>query len=127
MFWILNIAMTLGIQAAVHILSGNMVVGEIFGYEYGSGIESWGSNLAVWIGPWGFVICGLIGTYLYNTYCSENGKLYGYKWYHYVLSIVVSLIASAAWILVILAISLAIMLIAGAFIVAIICGVLSGS
>lgn len=131
MFWAITIAIPLGIQALVHILSGNMIVGEIFGYEYGSGIESWGFNLAVWLGPWGFIICGVIGTFLYNTYWCQSGKLYGYKWYHYVLSIVVSFVASAAWILVILAISLAIMIIAavivGALVIAIICGILSGS
>jgi len=121
------IAIPVALQLAVHYLTGNAIIHEMFGSDYGSGFEYWGSNLALWLGPWGFVICGLIGTYLYNTYWSKNGKIYGYQWYHYVLSVIVSIVASAAWFLVVLAISLAIMLIVGAFIVAIICGMFSGS
>lgn len=130
-FWIFTIIVPIVIQVLIHVLSGNMVVGEIFGYEYGNGIESWGKNLAIWIGPWGFGICGLAGTCLYNIALCENGKLYGYKWYHYVLSIVASFVAAAAWILVILAISLVIIIVAGILaifiLVAIIYGMIVGS
>jgi len=64
---------------------------------------------------------------MYNTYWSGQGKMYGYKWYHYVLSVLSSILFSAGWILLIFIISLAIMLIVGAIIIAIICGALSGS
>lgn len=56
MFWFLTIAIAMGIQAFVQGIWGAEIVGEIFGYGYGSGIESWGTNLAVALGPWGFVI-----------------------------------------------------------------------
>lgn len=127
MFWFLTIAIAMGIQAFVQGIWGVEIVGEIFGYGYGSGIESWGTNLAIALGPWGFVICAFIGTLIYNTSLCKNGKLYGYRWHHYVLSVLMSLVCSAAWILLILFISLAIVLIVGAFVIAIICGVLSGS
>lgn len=127
MFWFLTIAIAMGIQAFVQGIWGAEIVGEIFGYGYGSGIESWGTNLAVALGPWGFVICAFIGTLIYNTSLCNNGKLYGYGWHHYVLSVLMSLVCSAAWILLILIITLAIVLIVGAFVIAIICGVLSGS
>lgn len=127
MFWIMTMVISLGIQAVAHFLTGNMIVREVFGGEYGSGIESWGSNLAIWLGPWGFIICAAIGVYMYNTYWSGQGKMYGYKWYHYVLSVLSSILFSAGWILLIFIISLAIMLIVGAIIIAIICGALSGS
>ncbi len=127
MFWIITYVISMGLQAGVHLLSGNMIVNEVFGSEYGSGIEYWGSNLAVWAGPWGFVICAAIGVYIYNTMWSKNGKLYGYKWYHYVLSVLTSILFSAGWVLLIFLLSLAIMLIAGAILIAIICGMFSGS
>ena len=127
MFWTLTILVPLAIQLAIHYLSGNMIVYEIFGSSYGSGIEYWGTNFAIWLGPWGFIICGLIGTCLYNTYWCKNGKAYGYKWYHYTLSVIVSFIGSALWILFVLILSFAIVLFVGAIIIAAICGALSGS
>ncbi len=45
MCWIMTMVISLGIQAVAHFLTGNMIVREVFGGEYGSGIESWGSNL----------------------------------------------------------------------------------
>lgn len=126
-FWIITYLISIGLQAGVHFLSGNMIVNEVFGAEYGSGIEYWGSNLAVWAGPWGFIICAAIGVYLYNSQWSTKGKLYGYKWYHYVLSVLTSIVFSAGWVLLILLLSIAIMLIAGAILIAIICGMFSGS
>jgi hypothetical protein len=115
----------MGIQAFVQGIWGTEIVGEIFGYGYGSGIEFWGSNLAIALGPWGFVICAFIGTLIYNTSLCNKGKLYGYRWHHYVLSVLMSLVCSASWILLILIISVSIVLIVGAFVIAIICGVLS--
>lgn len=127
MFWIITYLISLGLQAGVHFLSGNMIVNEVFGSEYGSGIEYWGFNIGVWAGPWGFIICAAIGVYLYNTLWSTNGKLYGYKWYHYVLSVLTSIVFSVGWILLILMLTIAILLLAGAALIAIICGMLSGS
>lgn len=127
MFWFLTLAITLGAQALIQGIWGNQIVGEIFGYRYGSGIESWGVNLAVALGPWGFVICGLIGTCCYNSMWCNNGKLYGYKPSHYILSCIVSFVFSVAWILFILILSLVIMILAIVFVIAIVCGGLSGS
>lgn len=127
MFWFLTLAITLGAQAFIQYMWGDAIVGSIFGYEYGGDLENAGMNIAIWLGPWGFVICGLIGTLLYNICGSKNGRLYGYKWYHYVLSIVVSFASSAAYILVILIITFAIILAVGALICAVICGFISGS
>ena len=45
MCWIMTMVISLGIQDVAHFLTGNMIVREVFGGEYGSGIESWGSNL----------------------------------------------------------------------------------
>ena len=44
MCWIMTMVISLGIQAVAHFLTG-WIVREVFGGEYGSGIESWGSNL----------------------------------------------------------------------------------
>ena len=125
MFWFLTLAITLGGQALIHGITGGRLASEIFGSSYGSGIESWGMNLDKWLGPWGFIICGLVGTILYNT-MNRKGKLYGYRWYHYLLSCVVSFACSAAWILVVLVISIAIIIIAIIVIIAIIIGIFSG-
>lgn len=127
MFWLLTLALTLGTQAVVQILWGNTIVSELFGHSYGSGIESWGTNLAIWAGPWAFVICGLIGSIVYNTCWSDSGKTYGYKWYHYVLSIVTSFGFSAAWILFIFILTIAILIIALILGIALVIGILSGS
>lgn len=127
MFWFLTLAITLGVQAIVHSVYGNEIISGLFGSGYGSGVESWGMNLAIWLGPWGFVICGLAGTLLYNCMWCSSGQLYGYKWYHYVLSCLVSFVCSAAYILLILLISLAIVLFVAAIAIAIVCGIFSGS
>jgi len=127
MFWFLTLAITLGAQAIIHSVYGNEIISSLFGSGYGSGVESWGMNLAIWLGPWGFVICGVVGTLLYNCMWCSSGQLYGYKWYHYVLSILTSFVCSAAYILLILLISLAIIVIVGGIVIAIICGIFSGS
>ena len=126
MFWFLTLAITLAVQAIVHSTVGDELLNALWGTRYGSGFESWGVNLAIWLGPWGFMICGVAGTLLYNCLWCTSGQLYGYKWYHYVLSCLVSFICSAAYILLIFLISLAIMLIVAAIIIAIICGIFSG-
>lgn len=127
MFWFLTLAITLGAQAILHSVCGEELISGLFGSGYGDGIESWGMNIAIWFGPWGFVICGLIGTLIYNCCWSSGGQLYGYKWYHYVLSILTSFVCSALYILLILLISIAIVLAAVALGVALVCGLLSGS
>lgn len=127
MFWFLTLFIALGIQALVQSIWGNDIITSIFGDGYGSGIESWGTSLAIWLGPWGFVICGLIGTLIYNCCWSTGGSLYGYKWYHYVLSVLTSVGCSALYILLIFLITLAILLIALALGIAILIGLLSGS
>lgn len=126
-FWFLTLFIALGIQALVQSIWGNEIITSIFGDGYGSGIESLGTNLAIWLGPWGFVICGLIGTLIYNCRWSTGGSLYGYKWYHYVLSVLTSVGCSALYILLIFLITLAILLIALALGIAILIGLLSGS
>ena len=127
MFWYLTLAIVLAGQFIFHSFWGPQVIGDIFGYNYGRGIEHWGSNLAIWLGPWGFVICGLIGWYVYNTMWGTSGKTYGYEGKHYVLSIITSFIFSSAWILLIILISIAIALIAVVLIFAFICSLVSGS
>lgn len=126
-FWIGTIALALVVQSVAMGIFGNTIIGETFGYGYGDGWESWGTNLAVWFGPWGFVICAIIGTVIYNTYWCKSGKQNGYKWYHYVLSLISSIAFSIGWILVIFIITLAIYLLIGAIIVAVVCAFLSGS
>ncbi len=127
MFWFLTLAIPLVVQGIVFGTAGDELLNALWGNGYGSGIESWGVNLAIWLGPWGFVICGLTGTLIYNCLWSSSGKITGYKWHHYVLSILTSFGCAALYILLIFLISLAIMLIAIAIVVAIICGILSGS
>ena len=126
-FWIGTMGLVLGAQGIIMGLYGNAIVGEIFGYSYGDGVDSWGTNLAVWLGPWGFVICAIVGMLIYNTYWCNSGKLYGYKWYHYLLSLITSFAFSAGYILLILLISLAIMLIICALVIGIVCAFFSGS
>lgn len=126
MFWFLTIVIAVGIQALVQGIWGTTIVGKVFGYEYGSGIESWGTNLAILIGPWGFVVCGLIGTLIYNLKLCDDGKWHGYKGYHYVLSVLMSAACSAAWIPIIWIISIAIMVIAVVFGLVIVIGIISG-
>lgn len=127
MFWFLTLVITLGAQAILHSVCGEELISSLFGSSYRDGIESWGANLAIWLGPWGFVICGLIGTLIYNCCWSTNGRLYGYKWYHYGLSILTSFVCSALYILLIFLISVVIVLVAVALAIALVCGVISGS
>ena len=75
MFWFLTLFIALGIHALVQSIWGNEIITSIFGDGYGSGIESLGTNLAIWLGPWGFVICGLIGTLIYNC-CWSTAVVY---------------------------------------------------
>lgn len=125
MFWFLTLAIPLAIQAIILSVYGEELITALFGSGHGSGIESWGVNIAAAIGPWGFVICGIIGTCLYNSYASKNASG-GYKAYNYVLSIISSLLSAAAWVLVVFLVSFAILIIALIIIVVVICNVISG-
>lgn len=125
-FWLLTLAISLGTQALIQGIWGNQIVGEIFGHGYGRGMESWGLNLAVGLGPWGFVICGLIGTYCYNSmWC--DGKLFGYTPTDYILSCIVSFVFSAAWIPFIFILRIALWLLLLVFLVVIAVGAFIGS
>lgn len=120
MFWFLILAIPLAIQAIILSVYGEELITALFGSRHGSGIESWGVNIAVAIGPWGFVICGIIGTCLYNSYASKNASG-GYKAYNYVLSIISSLLSAVAWVLVVFLVFFSILIIALIFVVVVIC------
>lgn len=126
-FWIVTLFITVAVQGIFYITYSQEIISQIFGSKYGSGIESWGSNLAIWIGPWGFVICGLIGWYVFNMHFCEKGRIYGYKPEHYIQSILASSVFSVGWILVVFILSLAIAVIAVILVIAILCGLVSGS
>ena len=85
MFWFLTVIISLGVYIRYYY---NITV-PINGDGY---INSSIINLVIQIIRLGTIICGLIGTVLYNTLLSNKGKIYGYKWYHYLLSIVTSII-----------------------------------
>lgn len=125
MFWFLTIVITLGVQAIVQYIWGNKIVDSLFGNSYGSGLEDIGINLAIWLGPWGFVICAILGTFLYNTLCSRNRDGYQYQWYNYVLSTIVSFASSAAYVIVIMLITIAIIVMIAALIVYVVYNMLS--
>lgn len=125
-FWIVTMILPAAAIFLIDYLTYGAITWSVFGYEYGSSIESWGSNLAIWMGPWGYVLCGLVGTYVYNTYWSVKGKLYGYQWHHYALSFLTSMIAAALWIAVVFLITIASMIVVGLLIFAVICGMFSG-
>ena len=85
MFWFLTVIISLGVYVRYYY---NITV-PINGDGY---INSSIINLVVQIIRLGTIICGLIGTVLYNTLLSNKGKIYGYKWYHYFLSVLTSII-----------------------------------
>ena len=85
MFWFLTVIILLGVYIRYYY---NITV-PINGDGY---INSSIINLIVQIIRLGTIICGLIGTVLYNTLLSNKGKIYGYKWYHYFLSVLTSII-----------------------------------
>ena len=85
MFWFLTVIISLGVYIRYYY---NITV-PINGDGY---INSSIINLIVQIIRLGTIICGLIGTVLYNTLLSNKGKIYGYKWYHYFLSVLTSII-----------------------------------
>ena len=86
MFWFLTVIISLGVYIRYYYNITVTINGD-YGYINSSII-----NLVVQIIRLGTIICGLIGTVLYNTLLSNKGKIYGYKWYHYLLSIVTSII-----------------------------------
>ena len=85
MFWFLTVIISLGVYIRYYY---NITV-PINGDGY---INSSIINLVIQIIRLGTIICGLIGTVLYNTLLSNKGKIYGYKWYHYFLSVLTSII-----------------------------------
>jgi len=120
MFWFLTLAITLGTQAVVHTLYGEQIIKAIFGSGLGNGFD-------FLIGPWGFVICGFLGSILYNVYLSKDGQEYGYSTHHYILSILTSFFCSLGYILVVMLLAV-VMIIIGVIIgVAILFGLVSGS
>ena len=85
MFWFLTVIISLGVYIRYYY---NITV-PINGDGY---INSSIINLVIQIIRLGTIICGLIGTVLYNTLLSNKEKIYGYKWYHYFLSVLTSII-----------------------------------
>lgn len=127
MFWFLTIAITLIGQFLLFAESGNDIIGTVFGTQYGNGIESIGINIGIWLGPWGFIISALLGTIIYNCCWGTSGKRIGYRWYHYVLSILTAAAFNLAYVLAIFLISLAIYIAVIALGILLICGFISGS
>ena len=125
-FWFITLVLAVATQFIFHYATQNSLIYSIFGSTTKSGFENWGNNLAISIGPWGFAICAFIGTCIYNSSCTE-GELYGFRFKHYLISYIVSIISAIAWILVVLIISIAISLFACILVVLFICGLLSGS
>ena len=85
MFWFLTVIISLGVYIRYYYNITVTINGD--GYINSSII-----NLVIQIIRLGTIICGLIGTVLYNTLLSNKGKIYGYKWYHYFLSVLTSII-----------------------------------
>ena len=127
MFWLITLVIAMGGQAVVHGIWGQEIVSSLFGTGHSQGVESWGSNLAVAIGPWGFVICGLIGLVLYNALWSRSSSNAGYQPYHYLLSICTSFGFSLAWIMIVVLMSFAIVIIAIIVVIAFIYYIIKGS
>lgn len=126
-FWLVTLAVTLGGQALVHSLWGAQIIEALFGDSYRSSVYYFSSNIGIAAGHWGFITCGLIGSIIYNTRLSKKEKLYGYKWYHYILSIIVSFASSAAWILLLILIQIVVLILVGILVIGFIIGIFSGS
>jgi len=97
MFWFLTVIITLGL----YILYNNMIINNGLNIQHNNMItnnyyshysNSSKINLIIQISHLGVIICGLIGTVLYNTLLSKDGKIHGYKWHHYFLSVFTSFI-----------------------------------
>lgn len=100
-FWALTLTITILAHLIINSLFGENIVKEVFGNVSGSGIDYVANNIAIYLGYWGFMISGIIGTFVYNTKLSDDGKYNGYKFYHYLLSMFFSLIGSLAYLLLI--------------------------
>ena len=117
MFWFLTLAISLIFQAVIHSTFGDSLISGVFG-SGGNGIESLGIDLAIMIGPWGFVVFSVIGTLIYNSLWCSSGQLYGYKWYHYVLSVLTSIGFSVLYIPIVYLLSFIVGIAACIFVVA---------
>lgn len=113
MFWFLTIAMALMIQVIIHS-------------NWGAVISTWDDNMLIPLEIWGFTVCALIGTFVYNLCLCKDGKNFGYAGHHYVLSVLMSVACAAAWILVDFLISLVLTLLIGALAIMFVIGLLSG-
>lgn len=127
MFWFITATLAIGGQALVQGIWGQEIIQSLFGSGHSSGVESWGANLAVAIGPWGFVICGLIGLLLYNGLWAKPDSNTGYQGYHYVLSLTTSSLFSIGWVLVVLMLSFVIIIAVIAFVIALFYNAMKGS
>lgn len=126
-FWPITLIVPLLVQAVVQGIWGQQIVAECFGTEYGEGMYAVGENLGIFLGPWGFVICGVIGSIVYNKFLCKNGQMYGYQPYHYALSMISSFVCSAAWLVVVGLITIVVVLVVSIFVGAVVCSILSGS
>lgn len=113
MFWFLTIAMTLLLQVIIH-------------HIWGAEISSWDSNMLFPLEFWGFTAWAIVGTFVYNICLCKDGKKYGYAWHHYVLSVLMSVVCAAAWIVIDFLITLILTLLIGALIIAFVVGLLNG-
>ena len=98
MFWFLTILISMGVQAAVHLWIAPDLINMIFANVSRDNVGSWAINLATYLGPWGLVIFALIGLCIYNYSVYNKTIVSGVKGYHYLVSIIVSVVSSAVWI-----------------------------
>lgn len=98
LFWFITILLSLGVQALVHLLIAPSLIYTIFGGMSRSNAGSWIINIAISLGPWGFVIFALIGQCIYNYFVYKKTIVSGVKRHHYVISILLSVASSAVWV-----------------------------
>lgn len=131
MFWFLTLAIAIGIQAFVWLIWGDQLINALFDSSSSSsegflrGIAAWIDKLAYNIGPWGFIICSLIAQIVYNAKVSNNND--EVEWYHYVLSVLISIGGSLAWLLLIIATQIVIIIVVPIIVILIIIAIASGS
>ena len=97
LFWFVTIILSLGIQALVHLMIAPTLTYTIFGGMSRSNAGSWIINLAISFGAWGFVAFALIGQCICNYLIYKKTIVLGVKGYHYVISVLISIVASALW------------------------------
>lgn len=115
------------VYAAIVLVIGFTLGGQICSYFFGTGhyegFYNAGINLAVFMGPWGFGICGLVGLVITDGCYSNNKK--AFRWYDYLSSIGISLLSTVCWLPLVLIFTALISVIVVVLIIAVIFIVLS--